>query len=166
MASIVWENRLIVLVGLPGCGKSTWAAAFRPSHGRVVSSDGIRAEICGDENNQDRNAEVFEVFHQRIRDGLAQGRDVIADATHLTERSRRETFLDAPKNGAQGGVRVEAIFFDNPTQAIMRNAQRTRRVPENVMYTMLRRHDVTQRAIYDEAFDSVTTISRFDYRGA
>lgn len=165
-------NNLYILCGIPGCGKSTWTKVFLPNV-QVVSSDEIRATICGDENDQSKNSEVFELFHASINGCLELGHDVVADATHLTDRSRDQTRRDARKPGAKrdpdtgailGGDRVHLVFFTNVTQAIMRNATRDRKVPENVMYRMLDNYERTKLSIPGEPYDSVITIA--DFRGS
>lgn len=82
---------LWVMCGLSGSGKSTIAKKLAQEHENtvIVSSDQIREELTGDYENQDRNDEVFQVFHKRIRENLENNKNVIADATNLTMKSRR-----------------------------------------------------------------------------
>ena len=63
------KPKLYVLVGLSGSGKSTLAAQLAESDENtvIVSSDAIREELTGKIEDQSRNNEVFEIFHQRIR---------------------------------------------------------------------------------------------------
>mgnify|MGYP003324219881 CR=1 FL=1 len=55
--------KFYMMVGLSGCGKSTYAATL---NAKVISSDAIRAEVFGDENDQTHNAQVFEILHKRV----------------------------------------------------------------------------------------------------
>ena len=60
---------LIVLMGIPGSGKSTWAEqyVFRcDASFTIVSSDAIRKQLCGDVNDQSRNVEVWETVLNQI----------------------------------------------------------------------------------------------------
>lgn len=64
-------QKFIMLVGPSGCGKSTWAKKFNENHDHqyvIHSSDAIRGELWGDENDQQNPAKVFEVLHQRVRE--------------------------------------------------------------------------------------------------
>ena len=61
-------NDLIMLVGVSGSGKSTLAKMLKEGNDNIVivSSDAVRAELLGDENDQSRNGEVFNEVHKRI----------------------------------------------------------------------------------------------------
>lgn len=91
--------KLIVMFGLSGSGKSTIAKKIAKEKDCViVSSDEIREEICdGGISDQSKNKEVFKIFHQRIKDNLKAGKNIIADATNLTIKSRR-SILENIKN--------------------------------------------------------------------
>lgn len=96
-------NKLCVMVGLSASGKSSTIKELIANdkndsviHGLlaentiVVSTDDIRSEICnGNVGDQSKNNKVFDIFHDRIRSGLLQGHNVIADATNLTKKSRK-----------------------------------------------------------------------------
>ena len=59
---------LVMLMGLSGSGKSTLAEEYaKLSGGKVFSSDKIREELFGDENDQTHNGEVFNELHKRIK---------------------------------------------------------------------------------------------------
>ena len=78
-----------MLVGLPGSGKSTYAAEQHEKYGtHVCSSDAIRAEL-GDVNDQSNNEKVFQILHRRIKDYLRNGESVIYDATNIKSKRRR-----------------------------------------------------------------------------
>jgi predicted kinase len=115
--------KIIVAVGLPGSGKSTY---FKKLGVQPISSDAIRAELTGDEGNQTVNRRVF----AKMRALLKEDRPVTyIDATNLTRRDRRQWF----KPGAQ----MEAVYFDIPLEVCKaRNAARSRIVPEHVLDLM------------------------------
>lgn len=61
----------VMMVGLPGSGKSTYAKELSNDVDAIIcSSDTIRKELCGDINSQDKNEEVFKVLHNRIKENL------------------------------------------------------------------------------------------------
>lgn len=150
-------SNLIMTVGIPGCGKSTYAETVYPT-ATVVSSDEIRKRL-GDINDQSKNDQVFETFHREIANALAVHKDyVVADATHLTQRARKET--RALANGS--GNQVHVVMFTNVAQALMRNSTRDRVVPQEAMFRMLQNYERTLRDIQTEGgYNSVTSISDF-----
>lgn len=83
-------------IGLSGSGKSTLAEnqlIYKTTElNRKVaylSSDEIRKELFGDENDQSHNVKVFEEMFKRTRRALIEGEDVIYDATNLSSKRRR-----------------------------------------------------------------------------
>lgn len=87
-----------MMVGLVGSGKSTYAKQLSKETNAVIcSSDVIREELCGDENSQDKNEEVFKILHSRIKECLRKGVNVIYDATNINSK-RRRAFLSELRN--------------------------------------------------------------------
>lgn len=80
----------VMMVGLPGSGKSTYAKELADEMRAIIcSSDAIREELCGDENSQDKNEDVFKILHSRIKECLRKGVNVIYDATNINSKRRR-----------------------------------------------------------------------------
>lgn len=147
---------LYMPVGIPGCGKSFFAQTFFPTTYQV-STDAIRLELTGDENSQEANDAVFETFHQRIRDTLADGWNVYADATNLKAFARENL-----RNQMGDLDQIHCILFRNGLQALARNKTRERRVPDDVMmYRMLPAYERMLLEIYQEPYDTLTEIRRF-----
>lgn len=91
-------NKLLILCGIPGSGKSTWAENFQKRIGKenckIVSRDQIRFSLL-DENDDyfTKEKEVFSKFCKQIQDELDSGvKYVIADATHSNKKAR-ETLI-------------------------------------------------------------------------
>ncbi|MBN1345747.1 MAG: AAA family ATPase [Phycisphaerae bacterium] len=79
---------LVVLSGIPGSGKSTFARRrFGPTE--IISSDGCRAAICDQVHNQAASRDAFELMHDIIARRMKFDRFSVADATHLTPESRK-----------------------------------------------------------------------------
>jgi predicted kinase len=126
--------KLIVTVGLPGSGKSTYLARLGVN---AISSDEIRRLITDDPLDQNMNGRIFSVIRYLVRQRMAAGRPVTyVDATHLTPWERKPYIQLARRHGSK----LEALFFDTPVETcIARNQTRDRIVPEDAIRKMARR---------------------------
>lgn len=148
--------KLIIPIGIPGCGKSTWSARY---FDHVISTDRIR-EKMGDINDQSKNDEVFDKFHTNVRDYLELTlpvASVVADATNLTRRARMKLYEIADEAGAE----VHIFLFTNNVQALDRNLMRERTVPNDAMLRMLANYEKTLAELPQERsrYHTLTKIS-------
>ncbi len=143
-------QRIVVAVGLPGAGKSTW---FRERGITPLSSDELRLLLADDVDEQAFQEDIFRALRYLLEARLDIGRPVnYIDATNLIAEQRRD-FLDIAK---RRGCRAEALFFDVELGVCLeRNRARKRRVPEDVMRAMAEALEPPSR---DEGFDDVTVI--------
>ena len=143
--------RLIITVGLPGSGKSTYLAALGVN---AISSDEIRRLIADDPTDQSMNARIFSVIRYLIRQRIAAGRPVtFVDATHLTRWERKPYRVLAQRYGCT----FEALFFDVPLETCLeRNRLRERLVPEEAIREMARKLELPAA---DEGFAKITRIA-------
>ncbi len=72
---------LVVLIGVSGSGKSTFARAALPADSRCISSDFCRGLVADDENDQSATADAFEVLALHRRQA-AGGRAADRDRRH------------------------------------------------------------------------------------
>ena len=126
--------KIVLLVGLPGSGKSTYLRRLGVS---AISSDGIRGLLADDLTIQTIHRRVFASVRYLIRQRLELRRPVTyVDATSLTPRERRPYI----RLGQLHDCDVEALFFDVPVEVCMqRNRERPRVVPESAILDMVRR---------------------------
>ena len=144
-----------MLVGLPGSGKSTYAAerVRESSNAGVLSSDEIRRLLCDDPTNQSIHRQTFAMLRRLLKARLELNRPITyIDATNLTPRERAPYIKIAREHGAI----AEAIFFDVPlAECQRRNRLRHRIVPDDVIEKMSRR---LQTPTKREGFSSVIIV--------
>ena len=88
MTLTIPELSLVVLIGPSGCGKSTFARRhFRPTE--VLSSDGFRALVSDDENDQGATDDAFAALHFVAARRLARGKLTVIDATNVQPEARK-----------------------------------------------------------------------------
>lgn len=150
---------LVIVAGIPGCGKSTWAKHFLERKYVIVSTDDIRRREFGSlkaAHAAEANEKIFAEFHRQIEDALVHNIDVVADATSLTAESR----LVLRDIADRANARTHLVLFKNVQQALDRNVQRDEdaRVPTDVMEHMLLKYRDTLADIAREHYDHVTKI--------
>lgn len=146
-------TKLFMMIGLPASGKSTLAEQIAKSEdAEIVSSDNIRKELYGDENIQGDNNKVFRILQERIISGLKNNKNMIYDATNISYKTRM-AFLQRLNK-----LEVEkiAIMVATPYEdCLIRNSQRERKVPEEVIKRMYYNFYVPQ---YFEGFNDIQII--------
>lgn len=129
-----WEPadafEVVLLCGLPGAGKDTWARTHRPGL-PTVSLDDLRDATSDD----DPGAVVF-AAKERARVLLRAREPFVWNATNLTRARRAELIALFTDYGA----RVRVVYVE-ASRAVLRtqNRNRARRVPEAVIARMLDR---------------------------
>ena len=130
--------KLIVLQGLPGSGKTTWARNY--VKGRkdyvIVNRDSIR-HMRGDYWIPEQEDLITEIEDMCIELSLRKGYNVIVDATNFRGLNRFRDitvrFIDP--------IDVELKIFDTPLEeCILRDSKRESSVGENVIKGMYKKY--------------------------
>lgn len=141
--------KFYMMVGVPGSGKSYLARTFNVP---IVSSDAIRAELFGSEDDQDHNSEVFNELHKRVHALLKEGKDCVYDATNLSRKRRKNFLKELPQD-----VKKIAVVAATELDVILRqNSERTRVVPEEVIMRMFKQMSLPR---LDEGWDMINFVA-------
>lgn len=149
------SNKLYLLMGAPGSGKSSWidnhCNLFEAKH---ISRDKIRfSMVSEDEEYFSKERDVYDEFIREIDEALDNGFDVYADATHLNKASRYKTLKSInPKTIPE----INVIWIKTPLEeCIKRNKNRidTRSfVPKSVIRRM---HHQIEKPEFEEGFNTI-----------
>ncbi|QDP95683.1 polynucleotide kinase-phosphatase [Microlunatus elymi] len=135
------ELSLVVLIGVSGSGKSTFARDhFGPFE--TISSDFCRGLVSGDEHDQTVSADAFDVLGYIAGKRLAGGRLTVIDATSVTVQARRQLI----KLARDHDVLPTAIVLDTPVELAM---ERNRSRPDRDFgeHVVRRQHDQLRRSL-------------------
>jgi predicted kinase len=141
---------VVLAIGLPGSGKSTW---FKRHSVVPLSSDLLRTILFDDVTQQRYQDLVFSTLRALLRARLiAHMPWNYVDATNLSPHERRGWI----KMARDFGYEVHALFFDVPVEVcVERNRRRERVVPEDVMQRMASK---LRPPTFDEGFSKITVV--------
>jgi predicted kinase len=141
---------VVLAVGLPGSGKSSW---FKRHNITPLSSDVLRSMLFDDPSEQRFQDLVFSNLRSMLKARLIARRPTnYVDATNLTPHERNNWI----KLAKDFGYEAHAVFFDVPLDVcIERHNRRDRIVPEDVMRKMSAK---LKAPTFDEGFAKITVV--------
>jgi len=146
-------QKFIMMCGLPGSGKSTYAKKnFVGENIVYLSSDELREELLGDENNQEENNKVFEEMERRTISALKSGKSVVYDACNTSYKKRMHLLKQIKRYGAR---KVCVVVYTDLEDCYKRNAKRKRQVPTWAIDKMLKSFYFPQ---YFEGWDEIKIV--------
>jgi predicted kinase len=146
---------LIMLVGIPTAGKSTFSNDPKYKKYVRVSSDDILQEVAK-ERQQSYNT-VFKgnirfaqiAMMKVLRQAIEDGKSIIWDQTNLTKKQRREKLKHIPDTYKKTAV----YFVVSLETALKRNTQRPGKViPPEVLERMIKEYELPTN---EEGFDTI-----------
>ena len=156
------RKTFVIMVGVPGSGKSTQAEKLKHdwieegSTAEIISRDSIRFDLLGKgEPYFKHEKKVVERYHKKITDAIENKwvDAVIADSTNINKKSRK-VLLDLARKADPDIYLIAVVIVDNPEECKKRNAKRTdrARVPDDVIDKMARQFEVPTDS---EGFDEI-----------
>lgn len=144
--------KLIMMVGIPASGKTTYAKTLAERTGAVwLSSDDIRKEFDITKYDAESTKFVFGVLHERMTQALSEGKNVIHDATNVKRWDRAKALNAVPR-----GTHCEAVIMATPVDVCLeRNRKRADSVPDYVIEKMVKNFQVP---VIGEGFDSIKSV--------
>lgn len=142
-------TKLIMLIGLPGSGKSSLARYWikKYSQWRLVSTDTIRAQLFGNESVQGSWLLVWKRVEQQFCQAVKEAPITIYDATNAARKQRKEAIALARTTGF---TYIAGVWLNLPLSLCLeRNQKRSRIVPEEVILRMYRQLQDAPPALAD-----------------
>ena len=148
------KNTLIVLAGISGSGKSTFAKYLLDSNPKIAIAcpDLVREKLYGDASIQGDGKKVFQMAFDIVELSGKIKADCVFDATNTTKKARKQVIEHGRK---YFDFIICYYFYPSLVKSINNQTKRERQVPREVL---TRQINQWQTPTLDEGFDYVCEI--------
>jgi predicted kinase len=146
------KNTLIVLAGISGSGKSTFAEILEQGGFRIVCPDLIRKITYGDESIQGDGNLIFKKAFNVAKLHGEEKFNIVFDATNTTKKARKKVLEELKP---YFDFVLCYYFYPSLIKSINNQAKRERQVPREVLARQINQWETP--TIY-EGFDYVSEI--------
>ncbi len=145
--------KLIMLVGLPGAGKSTFAKELATKETAVIlSSDALKEELFSGSYEEKNDPIVFHELYTRAFRNITKGINVILDATNV----KSETRVAALKRYSNCNCEKICYYINTPIEVCRkRNSLRNKPVSDTVIMDL---HESLEIPTVSEGFHKVCIV--------
>ena len=150
------KPKVILLIGHPLCGKSTYIKKNYPTT-QVISRDELILDIYGGDDynlafSEVDQKEVDKMLFKKIKYSSTSNQDVIIDMTNLTQKRRRKSLQYFPNHH-----KIAVVFSQLDDDEIIRRNQyrlitEKKSIPLSVIKHMMKNYQEPNK---DECFDEI-----------
>lgn len=146
------RQKILMLKGLPGSGKSTYAKELQAQGWARVNKDDIRKDFFPDYTHKDEKDVVY-IEDSEIIAELREGNNVVVDDTNFAPKHQKRLEKIAREHDAD----FEVLFIDTPLEeCIKRNRKRAKVVPMEAILSMHRKYIAPYKnevQVYDDKLE-------------
>lgn len=152
---------IIVMIGLPGSGKSTWRdnmLANSPDSYVVISSDDELESMADHEGISYSEAhkkyigKSTAISKQKFREAINKGKNIIWDQTNLSPKKRKGILNQVPASYKKTAIAFEVTSEELKQRLAKREQETGKHIPPHVMKNMARAYRPPTK---EEGFDNV-----------
>ena len=151
-------NRLIILSGVPGSGKSYFSNALKAEKSEgvyIISSDQLRYELLGNQRDLSQDDKIWKRFYE-----LAKEYSAIKDATVVLDSTNAKKIyrLDNIKPYRKLYDEIDVIVFQLDKETVLKqNRERENPIPENALLKLIDEFELPDEE-EKEFFDHIDVI--------
>lgn len=154
------KPELIVLIGLPACGKTTFSNQEKYKDYVKVSIDGVLMEMYpghtyNEAYKKANHKEISKIFKERYFTALKEGVSIIVDKTNLTSKSRRKLLATVGKDYTKIAVVFDYDLDELKRRNEKRNKEEGKHISETIYTDMIKLYSPIKT---EEGFDKVVVI--------